>query len=119
MPLPDLLTKFLIDKWYKLTAYVSAVVLMLSLFYPTQQIENKYVISISVGVFLYSVVEWSQFKPRTLIEDTGIKYGLLSWRWHEKVWSIWDVILKVIAVLFVILPLLKLIFGIEIFPFPK
>ena len=117
MSIPDFLTKFLIDKWYKLTAAISGVILVLSLFYPTQQIENKYVICISAGILLYSVVEWSQYESRTKL-DAG--FGSV-WKvtWREKVWSIWDVILKVIAVLLIILPLLKLIWGIEIIPFPE
>lgn len=109
MSVPDFLTKFLIDEWYKLTAAVSGVILVLSLFYPTQEIENRYVICISIGAFLYSVVEWSQYEWRSS----------RAWKWREKVWSIWDVILKIIAILLIILPLLKLIWGIEIIPFPK
>jgi hypothetical protein len=112
MSIPDFLKGFLIDKWYKLTAAVSAVILVFSLFFPTQGIENKYVISMSAGVFLYSVVEWSQLKPQTAFQDKGI--AIIKWTWHNKEWSIWDVILKIVAFLLVILPLLKLIFGIQI-----
>lgn len=119
MSVPDFLTKFLIDKWYKLTASISGVVLVLSLFYPTHGIENKYVTCISAGIFLYSIVEWSQYEDRTYTQDTGFRYGLLTWKWKEKTWSISDVILKTIAILLVILPLLKLIFGIEIVAFPE
>jgi hypothetical protein len=117
MSIPDFLTKFLIDKWYKLTAAISGVILVLSLFYPTQEVENKYVTCISIGVFLYSVVEWSQYEPRTKL-DTG--FGTV-WQvtWRVKVWSVWDAILKLIAILLIILPLLKLIWGIEIIPFPE
>ena len=118
MSIPDFLTKFLIDKWYKLTAAISGVILVLSLFYPTQEIENKYVTCISAGIFLYSIVEWSQYEARTAFQDLGF-HTLRTWKWLEKVWSIWDVILKIIAILLIILPLLKLIWGIEIIPFPE
>ena len=107
----------LIDEWYKLTAAISGIILVLSLLYPTQEIENKYVTCIAVGVFLYSVVEWSQYESRSALQDRG--FCLLSWKWRGKFWSIWDVILKIIAVFLIILPLLKLFFNVEIIPFPK
>jgi hypothetical protein len=100
----------LINKWYKLTAFISGVVLIVALFYRTQVIPNIYVISISAGILLYSIVEWSQYEARTAIQDVGFG-GIRSWKWHEKTWTIWDVILKIIAVLLVIIPLLKLVLG--------
>jgi|GEM_PF-4943804 len=103
--------------WFQLLAVVSAIVLFISLIYPIQCIENKYVAVISSGFFLFGIVEWSQWKGYS--EWKQHKFELIHEPYWEKETKYYHVILKITALFLIILPLLKLIFEIEIIPFPK
>ena len=100
--------------WFQLLAVVSAIVLIISLIYPIQWIENKYVALISGGLFLFAIVEWSQWKGYW--EKKRVGTSIIYEPYLEKKTKFYHVILKIIALLLIILPFLELAFGIELVP---
>ena len=100
--------------WFQLLAVVSAVVLIISLIYPIEWIENKYVALISGGFFLFAMVEWSQWKGYW--EKKRVGNSIIYEPYWEKETKYYYAILKIIALLLIILPFLELVFGIELIP---
>jgi len=99
-------------RWFHFLALVSASVLLISLIYPTP-IKNKYPILISVGVLLYSLVEWNEWGYAVQISATA-KISI-----PQKFPTRISRILKLIAIGLIIATLVELVLNIEFIPFPK
>ena len=59
-----------IDSWYMVFVYLGGLLLVFSLFIPTQWITNKQLILLSTGILLIGLGEWKNHK-----HYTGIKEG--------------------------------------------
>lgn len=101
--------------WFQFLAVISAIALIISLVYPIQWIENKYVAMISSGFFLVAIVEWSQWKGYTEKYRVGTKLVLEPYMEKER--KFYHTIPEIIALILIILPLLELISGVELIPF--
>ena len=99
-------------KWYQFLAFISAGILIVSLIYPIP-IRRKYPILISIGFLVYSLVEWSEWGW----VNTEYRGGILAVR--HKYSNIKTKILKFIALILIILPLVELFWGNEFIPFPE
>jgi hypothetical protein len=99
-------------KWYQFLAFISGVVLIISLMYPVPMI-SKYPIMLSVGCLIYSIVEWMEWGVETVTDGRIIaKYPKKYSNWKTK-------IIKLVAIIvFIILPIIELITNIELIPFP-
>lgn len=97
--------------WYQMLAVVSGVILIFSLFYPVQGFENRYITSIASGFLLFAITEWSEWG----IIMSFRRSGILTYPAKRRAW--YHVLLKIIASIFIIISLLKLIFSVDIIGF--
>ena len=99
-------------KWYQFSAFISAFILIISMINPIS-IQTKYPILISLGILIYSITEWSEWGIESHIVNAGIlKFQKKFPNWKSR-------ILKSIAVILIILPLIELFLGQEFIPFPE
>jgi len=92
-----------LDAWYKVLVYIG-IILILSLFLPSQWITNKQLVLISSGVFLVGIGEWKNHKMTFWWETP---YAIAK----ARIWKpdIVGVLLDCIGVLFIVIGLFDLI----------
>ncbi len=64
-----------IDSWYMVFVYLGGLLLVFSLFIPTQWITNKQLILFSTGILLIGLGEWKNYKHYTEIKEPNVYTG--------------------------------------------
>jgi hypothetical protein len=71
----NLLSALALDAWYKVTMYVSGVVLILALFLDVKGIQPANLQLLALGVLLLSLGEWKNHKVQSYIKPPNVYTG--------------------------------------------
>ena len=71
----DLFKALKLDDWYMAFVYVGGLILIFSLFVPTQWIANKYAVLFSAGTFLIGIGEWKNHKHLSWLKEANAFTG--------------------------------------------
>ena len=83
-----IIDKINLDTWFKVLTVASGLILGFSLFLKTQWLSNDTVILFSLGIFLFSLGEWKQFKKFNIPQNIGT--GILSVKFEKRKMDYWD-----------------------------
>lgn len=75
MSIPEFFKSLKLDTWYKALVYLGGLTLILSLFIEVKGIENYQLQRLSVGVFLFGLGEWKNWKIRPWIKPPNAYTG--------------------------------------------
>jgi hypothetical protein len=72
MSLPPVFDNLSLDSWFKAVTYIGGVLLIFSLFIPTQAVSNGLVSIFGTGMFIYGLGRWKNHKTTSTIAYGGI-----------------------------------------------
>lgn len=71
----DFFKSLKLDAWYMVFVYLGGILLILSIFVPTQWITNKQLILFSAGILLIGLGEWKNHKYHSWIKPPNAYTG--------------------------------------------
>lgn len=72
MSLPTVFDNLSVDSWFKAVTYIGGLLLIFSLFFPTQAFSNSLIATFGAGMFVYGLGRWKNHKTTSTMTYGGI-----------------------------------------------